>query len=88
MQAPSVMFIEAGADTYLKRGNSNMPPWLRDSQRQELQSFGDQRAKDLGATGLSADFQIGYELGLATARTMLTLSVVLAQKGVKADDVL
>jgi hypothetical protein len=77
------MMIESAVDTF-----KDLPQWLRESQQRELTSFGDVRAQQLGATGLSDDFRKGYELGLNTARTMLLGSVILMQKGVKASDVL
>ena len=66
MLSPPVMMIEMAADSL-----KDVPEWLQDSQRRELYSFGPGRASKLGAT-LSDDFRIGYELGLATARTILS----------------
>jgi hypothetical protein len=60
------MFIEMAMDS-LKHEN---PTWLERQQR-ELSSFGESRAKQLGATGLSDDFRKGYELGLEVARVYL-----------------
>jgi hypothetical protein len=39
------MFIEMAADSF-----QDFPKWLRESQQQELTSFGDVRAQKLGAT--------------------------------------
>lgn len=83
MISPSVMMIEAAVDSF-----KSLPQWLRESQQNELTSFGDDRAKQLGATGLSDDFRKGYELGLNTARTVLATSVTLELKEVEASDVL
>lgn len=58
------MYIEMGADELKATGTS--PEEIK-----ELEEFGDQRAIALGATGLSTDFRIGYELGLATARAWI-----------------
>ena len=82
MLSPPVMMIEMAADSL-----KDVPEWLQDSQRRELYSFGPGRASKLGAT-LSDDFRIGYELGLATARTILRGSAVLALAKVKPEDVL
>lgn len=76
-----------------------MPAWLRESELRELASFGDVRAQKLGlwdeatnaevlATGLSADFRIGYLLGLQVARTMLVGSMPLMLKSIKPSEVL
>jgi hypothetical protein len=86
MISPAVMFIESAADS-LKRKDPKQQ-WLFDSQQKELTSFGDERAKELHATGISDDFRKGYELGLQTARVILAGSVALGLKGVKPDDVL
>ena len=66
MVSPAVMFIETAADSLKDR-----QPWLVASQLSELQSFGDERAEEIGATGLTDDFKKGYELGLQTARVLL-----------------
>jgi hypothetical protein len=66
MISPAVMFIEMAMDS-LKHEN---PTWL-ERQQKELSSFGESRAKQLGATGLSDDFRKGYELGLEVARVYL-----------------
>lgn len=79
MISPAAMFIEMGADQ-LKKGA--LPEWLAESQRKELRSFGDYRAQQLGATGLSKDFQLGYELGLATLRVVLQGNPAAVQAGV------
>ena len=67
MIAPASMFIQMGA-ARLK----DVPDWISEAQRKELASFGDYRAQQLGASGVSADFQRGYELGLATLRAVLS----------------
>jgi len=84
MLSPPVMMIEMAAESL----KDLLPGWLQESQRSELRSFGDGRAKKLGATGVTKDFMIGYELGLATARTILRGSAVLALAKVKPEDVL
>jgi hypothetical protein len=58
--------IEEAADSL-----ATLSPFIRTAQRKELHSFGDQRAQDIGASGISKDFQIGYELGLQAARQFL-----------------
>lgn len=77
MLAPSAMFIESAADSL-----PSVPDFIRVSQLKELSSFGAERAKRLGASGLSDDFVLGYQLGLATARAILATSGALAVKGV------
>lgn len=65
------MFIEMGADML-----KSVPEWIQQSQRKELHVFGDARAQTLGASGVSNDFQIGYELGLETMRAVLRGNVI------------
>lgn len=76
MTSPSVMFIEMAADRL-----KTVPDWLALSQRKELQTFGDYRAKAIGATGVSDDFIRGYELGLSTARVIISMSVAAVVGG-------
>ena len=83
MVIPAVMFIESAADS-LKSAD----PKMLESQAAELQSFGPGRAQKLGATTLSEDFQIGYTLGLQTARMMLAGNPQLAMKGIEPDSLL
>lgn len=77
MQSPSVMFIEMAA-AMLK----DVPVFIQQSQRKELRSFGDTRAKAIGASGISDDFRVGYELGLQTARVLLMGNIKAVQAGV------
>ena len=86
MLAPAVMFIEQAIDTM--KSPDYMPQWLQESQRKELNSLGPARAQKAGASGLTDDFRVGYELGLATARTILAESPLLALNGIKPGDVL
>ena len=83
MLSPAAMFIESAVDNF-----KTVPEWLRKSQLSELQSFGDKRAQDFGASGLSDDFKKGYELGLQTARVIIAGSAALVLKGVNPQDVL
>lgn len=83
MVSPSVMFIEMAAGSV-----GSIPEWIRESQQKELTSFGDYRAQQIGASGLTDDFRKGYELGLQTARTVLAMSVALVTKGVNPSDAL
>ncbi|MGH3430886.1 MAG: hypothetical protein ACRDQZ_25510 [Mycobacteriales bacterium] len=85
MQSPSAMFIESAADRLREPGGIS---WLRGSQQKELTSFGDARARELGASGVSDDFRKGYELGLETARVVIRGSMALNLKSVNPDDVL
>ena len=83
MIIPAAMNIESAADS-LKSVDQR---W-RDDQLKELRSFGDARARALGAAGITKDFAKGYELGLQTARQMLAGSTALMLKGVNPEDVL
>lgn len=83
MQIPAVMFIEAAAE-----GLGRLTTFVQQDQQRELTCFGDERAQELGASGLSSDFRKGYELGIQTARVIIAGSVALVLKGVKPDDVL
>ena len=83
MLSPAVMFIESAADSL-----KDTPEWLRESQQKELTSFGDSRAQQIGASGLSDDFRKGYELGLQTARSVIAVSAVLVAGAVNPSDVL
>jgi len=76
MIAPAVMFIEMGA-ARLK----DVPGWLAEAQRKELASFGDYRAQQAGASGMTVDFQRGYELGLATFRAVCAGNPVAVKAG-------
>lgn len=75
MISPSVMFIEMGIDIL-----KSLPDWLVQSQRKELATMGDYRARQVGASGVTEDFTRGYELGLATARAVIAMSPA-AMKG-------
>lgn len=86
MMSPAVMMIEIALERMVKP--DYLPEWLKESQRKELKSAGDTRVQKIGATGLSEDFVLGYELGLATARTVLAMSPALTLKGIKPEDVL
>lgn len=77
MVVPSVMMIEIAKDSL-----KSLPEEQTVSQRKELRSFGDYRAKQLGATGLSEDFQLGYELGLMTLRVLLKMNPNAVKAGV------
>ena len=83
MVFPAAMNVYAGAELL-----KNMDPKWRELQRKEFSVIGAARAKVYGASWLSVDFLIGYELGLATARAMLKGSAELALKGVDPENVL
>ncbi|HVI10204.1 MAG TPA: hypothetical protein VND65_18080 [Candidatus Binatia bacterium] len=85
MQAPSAQQIESAADQLLQR---KVPEFISNSQRAELIAFGDARAKAIGASGVTRDFIIAYELGLQTGRTVLAMSGALVQAGIHAEDLL
>lgn len=64
------------------------PKWLLDSQLKELHAFGPERAKRVGAAGVTSDFEAGYQFGLRVARQMLAQSAALALAKVDPEDVL
>lgn len=70
MISPSVMWIEAAKDML-----NGLSETQKESQQKELTSFGDSRAQQLGATGLSDDFRRGYELGLQTMRVCIATTM-------------
>ena len=61
--------IEMAADEL-----NSVNEFLKTSQQKELHSFGDERAKLLGASGISNDFSTGYALGLQVARKIIQAS--------------
>jgi hypothetical protein len=93
--APAAMLIELAAD-----GWSKADPKMLTSEIQELNSFGSVRAQKMAATSpdatvealrlsnVSADFTLGYLLGLQVARTVLAGSPQLAIQGIKPDSLL
>ena len=83
MQAPNAETIEEAAGQL-----PTLPEWFRQAQRQEVSSFGDERAKGIGASGVTNDFWTGYELGLQTARLVIAGSPAILMAGVKPSDVL
>jgi hypothetical protein len=83
MQIPAAMFIESAANQIHK-----LSDFARRDQLKELESFGDSRATQLGASGLSDDFKAGYTLGLQVARTMLATNAQLTIAGIKTDELL
>jgi len=85
MLSPNAENIETASDQ-LK--GKQIPDFISKSQLKELGSYGDVRAQSLGASGLSKDFQAGYELGLQTARVVISQSVTLVIAGVNPSNVL
>jgi hypothetical protein len=81
--SPGSMFIESAAGDLAR-----LPDWLIRDQMKELTDFGDDRARTLGATGISADLKVGYALGLQTARSVLAGDVVLVTKGIDPKELL
>lgn len=77
------MFIEAAIDQL-----PSLSEFVREDQLKELGSLGDVRAQKAGASGVTRDFQAGYQLGLQTARVILQGSVTLQFKGINPSDVL
>jgi len=80
---PAAMNVYSGADM-LKA----MDPKWREIQRKEFTVIGDARAKEYGASGLTEDFIVGYELGLATARAIIAGSAEVILHGAEADKIL
>ena len=75
MVIPSAMFIEMGQDLV----KTTLPLILTDQRKELHAALGD---------GATEDLAKGYELGLATARSMLAMSAALAVGKVDPDDVL
>ena len=83
MQSPNAEQIEMAADNL-----ESIPKWIQASQLKELSSFGDHRAQLMGASGLSVDFQKGYELGLRVARVVISQSMAVVIAKIKPEDIL
>ena len=77
------MNIYAGAELL-----KSMDPKYREDQRKEFVDIGVKRAREYGASGLTVDLILGYELGLPTARAMIAQSGELVMKGVDPEKVL
>jgi hypothetical protein len=80
---PAAGQLEAAGDELL-----TIPDQQREDQLRELAAFGSARAHSIGATGLSTDFEVGYELGLQVARVILRLEPQLIEKGIDASTLL
>ncbi len=87
MKVPSMMFIES-ALARLKEGKRTTDPQSIVPELRELRLLGDARIQNLGASGISTDFEIGYLVGLETARIIVSGSMKLALAKVNPDDVL
>lgn len=74
MVIPAAEFIEEAADSL-----ATIDTWAKEDQMKELHGFGDERAIAIGATGLSKDFMIGYELGVQTARVLISMNVAAVE---------
>jgi hypothetical protein len=83
MQAPNAEQIEMAADNL-----NSVPQFIQESQLKELNSFGDHRAKLIGASGLSVDFQKGYQLGLRVARVVISQSMAVVLAKIPPEDIL
>jgi hypothetical protein len=71
MITPSAELIEQAADSLVR-----MTPDERGGQVKELlHGFGEGRAQGMGASGLSDDFVLGFELGLQVARTFISMTL-------------
>ncbi len=77
-ESPAKMIIDSAIDNL-----KDADPKMLANQAHELQSLGDARARDAGASGVTPDFQSGYKLGLQTARMMLRGNPLLAEKGIE-----
>lgn len=80
---PSATQLEICTDQILA-----LPEQVRKEQLAELTEFGSVRAQAIGATGLSTDFEVGYELGIQAGRVVLAQSVELIEKGIDASTLL
>jgi hypothetical protein len=83
MTIPAAGQIEMAADSL-----QQLPTDKQNQQVGELKTFGAAAAIRVGATGcsdtsntLSADFIVGYQLGLQTARMVLLLTPSIEQAG-------
>ena len=83
MQAPNTEQIEMAADNL-----NSVPDWIQEAQLKELHSFGDHRAQLMGASGVSIDFQKGYELGLRVARIVIAQSMTVVVAKIKPEEIL
>lgn len=90
MVIPAAMYIESAISQLGVRGVGGRSEAIRNDQCKELiAAVGNSRAADIGVTfPLSGDFQIGYALGLETARTIMKASTELILKGVDPEKVL
>jgi hypothetical protein len=81
---PAAMFIESGAASLLK-----MSEEVKKDHLAELHEFAPAGVAVLGvAGGLSHELQIGYLLGLETARAIIATDGILVQKAINPKDVL
>lgn len=85
MLSPAAMHIEAAVDSL-----KNVPDWLRGSQLKELISaLGFTTAQKIGLPfPLTEETKKAYELGLQTARIVLSGSSALALHHIDAKDIL
>ena len=81
MEVPATGFIEMACSA-LKR--MRLDPQSKkglDLQQKELGALGVGRVEAIGASGLTKDFCVGYELGLQTARVFLRQDPAAASLG-------
>jgi hypothetical protein len=83
MIVPPAEILEQTADVL-----PAVPKAVLADQLKELQSFGEERAKTVGATGLTPDFEAGYQFGVQVARQMLANSAALVLAKVEPSQVL
>jgi len=61
---------------------TTLPRPVQQDQINELAEFGDQRARAMGASGVTPDFVKGYLLGVQTARVWLSMSPAAVKAGI------
>ena len=90
MMIPSAMNIESALPQLGIRGVGGRSEAIRDDQCKELISaVGADSAGNIGVTfPLTADFQIGYALGLETARAVIAGSMEVMLKKANPDNIL
>lgn len=65
-----------------------VPASVMEAQMQELRAFGAVRLQRIGATGLTTDVEVGYELGLQAARVRIADCAAMFRDDVHPGDVL
>ena len=82
MTIPAVMFIEMASDGLQRQYTED--PTVLEHELKELRALGEGRVSALAmkASSISSGFELGYLLGLETARTLLAMNVAAVQANV------